>query len=462
MTAEGDVAAATQAASAISTTAPRSAQPATDAVLVRRVRWRLLAWSGGSTLAVLLVLGAVLYAVIDGSLAAAGEQQLRDRAIPIAKGVIAGVNRSIQVDPNLIVTNPAQPGLIFGGASSGTVAFVATPFGSVAPAPGPIHDLVDETEMVAAARTGEELMREVVLDGAPWRVLTYPFEGPGGTYVVQVAADRTAEERTLGVLITVLVGGGIVVMAVSLLIGWVYADRALVPIRDAMRRQREFAADASHELRTPLAIVRSTIDLLRRNRDQPVSKVGDALDDLESQTGRLTDLVDDLLMLARTDSGAVDLAPAPTDLAEVVLDTTGDMAVVASRAGVRLEVDARPVPLTADPARLRQLVHLLVDNAMRHAAAGDTGRSVQVRVGLADGRAVLTVEDDGRGMRDEDLPRVFDRFWRAADAPPGGTGLGLAIAAWIVERHGGTIAASNRPGGGARFEVRLPTVAQAS
>jgi signal transduction histidine kinase len=81
---------------------------------------------------------------------------------------------------------------------------------------------------------------------------------------------------------------------------------------------------------------------------------------------------------------------------------------------------------------------------------------VRVQVGITDGRAVLAVEDEGRGIRDEDLPRVFDRFWRAADAPPGGTGLGLAIAAWIVGRHGGSITASNRPGGGARFEVRLP------
>ena len=85
-------------------------------------------------------------------------------------------------------------------------------------------------------------------------------------------------------------------------------------------------------------------------------------------------------MLARTDSGAVDLEPSPTDLAEIVLDTTTAMAAVASREGVRLEVDAQPVPLTADPARLRQLVHLLVDNAIRHSAAAGEGRSVRLQV----------------------------------------------------------------------------------
>jgi two-component system, OmpR family, sensor histidine kinase CiaH len=439
----------------------RTAEPAGDAAIVRRVRWRLLAWSGGSTLAVLLVFGAVLYAVIDRSLAAAAEQQLRDRAIPVAKSLFAGAQMPL-IDPNVIAANPGQPGLVIGGASSGTVAFVATPFSGVVPAPGPIDSLVNAGDMNAALRSGEEIIREVAFAGAPWRVLTLPFEGPGGRYVVQVAVDTSAEERTLGVLVTVLVAGGLVVMAVSLLLGWLYADRALVPIRDAMRRQREFAADASHELRTPLAIVRGTVDLLRRNRDEPVSQVGDALDDLESQTDRLTDLVDDLLVLARTDSGAVDLEPVLTDLAELVLDTTSAMAALASREGVRLEVDARPVPLTADPARLRQLIHLLVDNAIRHSAAAGEGRSVRLRVGIADGRALMTVEDEGQGIRDEDLPRVFDRFWRASNAPSGGTGLGLAIAAWIVERHGGSITASNHPAGGARFEVRLPMLADAA
>ena len=96
---------------------------------------------------------------------------------------------------------------------------------------------------------------------------------------------------------------------------------------------------------------------------------------------------------------------------------------------------------------------ILVDNALAHAPAGG---SVLVRVRPENGAAVLTVDDDGRGIRDEDLERVFERFWSADDAPSGGTGLGLAIARWIVERHGGRITAANRPDGGARLEARLP------
>ena len=108
-----------------------------------------------------------------------------------------------------------------------------------------------------------------------------------------------------------------------------------------------------------------------------------------------------------------------------------------------------------DSARLRQLVMILVDNAIRHSPRGG-----EVRVAVrADGAAaLLDVEDDGPGVRPEDMPHVFDRFWRARGAPSGGTGLGLAIAKWIVDRHGGTITVSNRVEGGARFRVRLPSL----
>jgi two-component system OmpR family sensor kinase len=97
-------------------------------------------------------------------------------------------------------------------------------------------------------------------------------------------------------------------------------------------------------------------------------------------------------------------------------------------------------------------VAILIDNAIRHSP---TGGAVQVGV-QGDSHPGISVEDEGPGIRSEDLPHVFDRFWRAADAPDGGTGLGLAIAAWIAEHHGGRITATNRPAGGARFEVQLP------
>jgi signal transduction histidine kinase len=111
--------------------------------------------------------------------------------------------------------------------------------------------------------------------------------------------------------------------------------------------------------------------------------------------------------------------------------------------------------VSGDPDRLRQLSAILIDNAIRHSPRDGT---VLVTIGSSgsNGRATLSVDDDGPGIRDEDLPHLFDRFWRAADAPSGGTGLGLSIAAWIAERHEGSIVASNRSTGGAHFEVSIP------
>lgn len=437
-----------------------------DAALVRRVRWRLLAWSGGSTLIALVALGALLYSAVAWSLATTGEEQLRDRAKEIAAGIeiraggsaIGGGATSVAGGPpgNVIVERPSIPGLVVGGPTSGTFGFITNvTSGDVIGAAPPIFEsvLVGRDEVVKNAQEGVETISTAQLRGTPVRMLAMPVTIGDNLLLIQVLTDRTAEVNTLTVLLVVLAVGGLLVLAASLVVGWVYAERALVPIRDALRRQREFAADASHELRTPLTVVRGSVEDLRRNADQPVATVGHALDDIEDEVDRLTALVDDLLLLARTDSGVIELATEPTDLAEVALDASGSLVAAAQQREVTIEVDAQPVPLVGDPGRLRQLVTILVDNAVRHAPQGST---VQVGVGAIDGFARLTVEDRGAGFRPEDLPRAFDRFWRAPDAPPGGTGLGLSIAAWIAERHGGSIDAANRPDGGARLEVLLP------
>jgi signal transduction histidine kinase len=286
------------------------------------------------------------------------------------------------------------------------------------------------------------------------RTLSQVIELGGRPFVVQVVGDRSAEERTLSVLLAILVVGGFVVMAASLLLGRIYADRALVPVREAMRRQREFAAEASHELRTPLTVMRSSLELLRRHPEQPVAGVGAALDDLEAETDHMTVLVEDLLLLARTDSGVVELELVPTDLADVVLDTIPGMAPLAKSRDTELEVDVEPAEIVADEARLRQLVTILVDNAIRHGRPEGGHVTVRVRSGPV---ATLVVEDDGPGIGPDDLAHVFDRFWRSPDAPDGGTGLGLSIARWIAERHGGSITAATREPHGAVFTVRLPS-----
>jgi two-component system, OmpR family, sensor histidine kinase CiaH len=422
-----------------------------DARLLRRTWGRLILWSGGITLLILVVLGTVIYLAVDRSLSDSIDQRLRSRADQIV---------------NMINHAPGQPagfgsglptGLAFGGPSSGTLAMVIGPANeSLGPQNSRYDDLPDMAA-VAAARLGQVDVRKTSVEGTPVQLVSQPVIVAGQTYVIQVVADRTAEAKALEQLLDVLLIGGLAALGLSVIGGSLYARRALVPIRESLERQREFAADASHELRTPLAVVRGSVEHLQRHPESTIAEQSETLDDIKAETDHLTELVDSLLMLARADSGGIELEHQPLDLADTTTAALEPLTGIASEAGVTLALDAAPTPTTGDALRLRQLVTILVDNAIRHSPPGGT---VSVVVRPVGDRGEITVTDDGSGIRPEDLPHVFERFWRAPDAPPDGAGLGLSIAQWIVERHGGTIEAHSpaRPPapGGARFEVRLP------
>lgn len=430
---------------------------ATDGRLIRRVRWRLVAWSGLSTLAVLVVLGAALYLIAARTLESQGIKQLDDRIAEF---------RRIRPD----VDDPGL-GFIFGGPGSGTFAMILDAGGRpIDVGPGRRQQVLPDglpvKASIEAAAGGSRDVRLVTVRNTPLRVLTERAQTNIGPVYLQVIGDRTTEQTTLDAMLAVLLVGGAVVVLVALGFGAVYARRALVPIREslstqrlALRRQREFAADASHELRTPLTVVRSSLEHLRRHADKPVASVGDALDDIGAEVEHLTSLVDDLLLLARSDSGAISLDRLPLDLGDVAAAAASSLVKPAGARDVSVEVDPEPAIVEGDAARLRQLVFILVDNAIRHSPKGG---HVRVAVRREGATALLDVEDDGRGVNPDDMPHLFERFWRASGAPSGGTGLGLAIAKWIVDRHHGSIEVSNRQGGGAHFRVRLPSSESAS
>jgi signal transduction histidine kinase len=433
---------------------------AEDGRLIRRVRWRLVAWSGFTTLVVLVVLGAALYAVVAGSLAGASLEQLDARVEP-------WVERLTGSRPD----DEDGPAFGFQPGAGNTFLFAFDDGGA------PVQlgrervvvlDGMPDNESLSAARAapnGRDVRSVDVAFGPttfPARLLTQrvTYIRDGNTYFLQALQDRSTEVATLQSLLVTLLVGGIVVVLVAFAVGAVYASRALVPIRQsletqrvALRRQREFAADASHELRTPLTVIRSSVEHLQRHQDGPVAASVDALEDIDAEVTHLTALVDDLLLLARSDSGAVALETQTMDLGDVAFDAAGSFGRAAEARGVRVVVDPEPVMIQGDPARLRQLVMILVDNAVRHSPrAGE----VTVQVRDTGSLAAIEVRDQGPGVREEDMPHVFDRFWRAPGAPSGGTGLGLAIAKWIVDRPRGRIGVANRPEGGAAFRVELP------
>lgn len=438
---------------------------AADATLIRRVRRRLVAWSGGSTLLVLIVLGAALYAAVANTLAAASLGQLSNRVDPVADALEGRLD------------NPGQPpgsfGFQFGNGNTFLFAFnnAGQPV-QLGREPVVVLPGLPQVESIQASRSAGDGRNvwtgrvDLAATSVPVRILTQrvTYRLDGQTYYLQALQDRSTEVETLNSLLTVLVLGGVIVVAVAIGFGALYARRALVPIREslsaqrtALRRQREFAADASHELRTPLTVIRSSVEYLRRHADQPVTQVGDALADIDAEVSNLTSLVEDLLLLARSDSGAMSLERVPLQLDDVATEAAAALGKHAEAANVRLEVDPEPTPAVGDPARLRQLVTILVDNAVRHSASGG---SVRITVRPAGDGATLAVDDAGPGVAPEHRARVFDRFWQAPGAPSGGTGLGLAIAKWIADHHRGTLTVEASELGGARFTLQLPSTTE--
>jgi two-component system OmpR family sensor kinase len=218
---------------------------------------------------------------------------------------------------------------------------------------------------------------------------------------------------------------------------------------------RQFVADASHELRTPLAAIRGYAELTRRGRDTVPTDVAHALGRIESESARMTTLVDDLLLLARLDSGRP-LEAEPVELSGLVVDTVND-AHAAGRDHVwRLDLPDAPVTITGDGPRLHQVLANLLANARTHTPPGTV---VTTSLAVArDGYAAVSVTDNGPGIPDSIQPEIFERFARADTSrsrAAGSTGLGLAIVDAVVEAHHGTVDVVSRPGHTV-FTVRLP------
>nr|WP_275408619.1 HAMP domain-containing sensor histidine kinase [Actinocatenispora rupis] len=219
------------------------------------------------------------------------------------------------------------------------------------------------------------------------------------------------------------------------------------------QRVRQFVADASHELRTPLAAIRGYAELTRRGGHELPADVTHAIGRVESESRRMTTLVDDLLLLARLDSGRP-LGRTEVDLSRVVADAVSDAHVAGPDHTWRLDLPPEPVTVPGDDARLHQVVANLLGNARTHTPPGTT---VVTRLRNARGSVTLTVTDDGPGIPADILPNIFERFARGDSSrsrAAGSTGLGLAIVHAVVTAHHGTVTATSPP---TTFTITLPT-----
>ncbi len=348
-------------------------------------------------------------------------------------------------------------------------------------------------ELDVARRESPQSVRTLLAaDGEAYRVVTVPSRDSGQALVL--AQSLESQQRTLAKLGVVMLLFGLAGVIGAAAAGWAVARNGLRPVRrltaaveaiaetEDLRplpvegddeiarlasafnemlvalaasrdRQRQLVADAGHELRTPLTSLRTNLDLLAQaGRDLPEDARVELLVDVRAQIEELTTLIGDLVELARDE-------PMPAVVATVHLDDIVDRALARVRRrapGLTFEAEVEPWSVVGEAAALERAVTNLFDNAAKWSPPGGL-----VRVQLVDG--VLIVDDEGPGIADDDLPHVFERFWRSEESRSmPGSGLGLAIVAQVVDRHSGTVTAGASPAGGARLTVRLPGVREPS
>lgn len=229
----------------------------------------------------------------------------------------------------------------------------------------------------------------------------------------------------------------------------------LTRMHDAYRQQAQFVSDASHELRTPIAVIQGYIKMLDRWGKDDETVLEESIAAIKAETEHMKTLVEQLLFLARGDSGRQQMSPEPMDLAALMAEVLEEYRMIDENHEWR-QGRLDPAPVDADPALIKQAARVLVDNAARYTPEGG---SIRLSSGVEDEGCWFEVQDGGIGIDAEDVPRIFDRFFRADPArarQSGGTGLGLSIARWIVERHGGHFQVLSRPELGTRIRVYLP------
>jgi heavy metal sensor kinase len=232
-------------------------------------------------------------------------------------------------------------------------------------------------------------------------------------------------------------------------------NRAFDRLQEAFERQTRFTADASHELRTPLTLQIAEIEWAL-TRPRAAADYEQALGVALLAAQRMRAIIEGLLTLARADAGAIPLRRRAVDLTDLAREVTGTLSAAAAERRIALTVDGPPAVVSGDPDRLRELIANLLSNAVRYSTAGGTVTCV---IAIANARASLEVSDAGPGIEPDDLPHIFERFYRANRdrSRVAGAGLGLAICKWIAESHGGRIQCQSSVGRGTRFTVELPT-----
>jgi signal transduction histidine kinase len=312
--------------------------------------------------------------------------------------------------------------------------------------------VLDESALQAARTHGDD-----------WRTITTESGTAVRVYSVRVddgwvfqAGRSVADENA--VLARMLLG--LAAMGGTLWLGlgvasWLLAGQSLAVAHRAWQNQQAFIANASHELRAPLTLLRASAEMAQRRRVNDPTQVGELLGDIVKETDEMNRLVEDLLLLSRLDAHRLPIALQPVPIGETVQSGVERLQKLAEERKCRIENLVTDANVQADPARLQQVLLILLDNAMRHNPGGCT---IRITSQITAHKTHLTIQDDGVGIAPEHLSRVFERFYRAShdrEKDSGGSGLGLAIAQALMQAQHGEIHLHSQPGQGTSVRLTL-------
>lgn len=457
------------------------------------IRARLTLWYVLLLGMVLVVFSALLYFVLSYTLRNEVDRALQDRARQVRAGIVAanpptdilrtGVLQLPQID---VFSSPSVYIEVID--ANGKVKAKSAELGGEYL---PIND-----DLMVAIRQGQPIYHTFNLNnGAHLRVFSQPLiVGTSVVGAIVVGQTLTDVENTLNSVLFFLTGGTVATLILASLMGVVFAWAALRPI-DAISRTAErivtaqdldqrlptltttdelarltntinamlerlnnffqaqvrLSADISHELRTPLTTIRGNIDLLRRGPASDPAELDESLTIIDSELDRMERIVNDLLLLSQADAG-MSLRMRTVELDTIVLDVYRQARSIADGVNVNLGHEDQAV-IEGDPDRLKQLLLNLVHNALKHTPPGG---DVTISLYRETDWVRVSVADTGSGIAPEDLPHIFDRFYRGRRQNHRGTGLGLSIANWIAEEHCGQITVESTLGEGSTFTVWLP------
>ena len=414
-----------------------------------RLRLRLTIWYVATFGLIILLLGAGLFVVISHQLSQQLDDSLKSATLELAR---AARIREMEAAGARGRVMDAVDELNIPDRSLYLLDLDGTPV-----KPAKIEDWIRQAAK-RAAQLGQITVQSDTPDDKTLRLHALRFKLASGKQLVAVAvADRVELEDRYADLITAFAGVAFAALVLVAAGGFLLVRKSTEPIERSIVFMRRFMADAAHELRTPITVLRARAEVtLQQPRD--AANYVSALLGIEAEARRLGGIVDSLLVLARADAGERQLERERLFLDDIAIDAAGAARIVGRQKGVEVTVEEfEEAAVVGDAALIRQLVMILLDNAIKFT---DAGGIVRLRVSMHEGAPTFVVEDTGIGIKPDDLSRVFQRFFRGdtARSRSEGAGLGLSIASWIAREHGADISLLSEPGKGTRVVVTFPRV----